>query len=289
LFALEEGQRNALSIAFWVWFAIGLVVVFRHFRRGGFPSLHDGSGDGLGIILFVLAVSAPFWPLVLVAGRRRRRKVAASRNAAPHLVEDFDRVVLQDRPTGLREAKALQALGGLVEPGERLVRMFGSRVWLSDQALYPDKYPAARIPLTAIERVSCEDTRVRGDRWCELRIAAGPLSTSVLWWPYGATTDPEYAACTAAAAEISTYLHRPRADHREPASRASRVVDTRRRGQSQPAAAPAASQGSGGASDVPSGWYADPSGRYELRWWDGNEWREQVASGGQQTIDPPVM
>ena len=39
---------------------------------------------------------------------------------------------------------------------------------------------------------------------------------------------------------------------------------------------------------VPAAWYADPSGRYELRYWDGNEWTEHVARGGQQFIDPPV-
>lgn len=39
---------------------------------------------------------------------------------------------------------------------------------------------------------------------------------------------------------------------------------------------------------VPAAWYADPSGRYELRYWDGNEWTEHVARAGQQFVDPPV-
>lgn len=39
---------------------------------------------------------------------------------------------------------------------------------------------------------------------------------------------------------------------------------------------------------VPAAWYADPSGRYELRYWDGTEWTEHVARGGQQFVDPPV-
>ena len=42
------------------------------------------------------------------------------------------------------------------------------------------------------------------------------------------------------------------------------------------------------APKVPAAWYADPSGRYELRYWDGNEWTEHVARGGQQFVDPPV-
>jgi len=39
---------------------------------------------------------------------------------------------------------------------------------------------------------------------------------------------------------------------------------------------------------VPAGWYADPSGRFELRYWDGNAWTEHVSRAGQQFTDPPV-
>lgn len=39
---------------------------------------------------------------------------------------------------------------------------------------------------------------------------------------------------------------------------------------------------------APAAWYADPSGRFELRYWDGKEWTEHVARGGQQFTDPPV-
>ena len=39
---------------------------------------------------------------------------------------------------------------------------------------------------------------------------------------------------------------------------------------------------------VPSGWYADPSSRYELRYWSGTEWTEHVSRSGQQFTDPPV-
>lgn len=48
-------------------------------------------------------------------------------------------------------------------------------------------------------------------------------------------------------------------------------------------AAPAAAE-----STVPAGWYADPSGRYELRYWDGTAWTEHVSRAGQQFTDPPV-
>lgn len=39
---------------------------------------------------------------------------------------------------------------------------------------------------------------------------------------------------------------------------------------------------------VPAGWYADPAGRYELRYWDGSSWTEHVSRAGQQYTDPPV-
>jgi hypothetical protein len=49
-----------------------------------------------------------------------------------------------------------------------------------------------------------------------------------------------------------------------------------------PAAEPAA------APAVPAGWYADPAGRFELRYWDGSTWTEHVSRAGQQFTDPPV-
>lgn len=42
------------------------------------------------------------------------------------------------------------------------------------------------------------------------------------------------------------------------------------------------------AATAPAGWYADPSGRFELRYWDGSQWTEHVSRAGQQYTDPPV-
>ena len=53
--------------------------------------------------------------------------------------------------------------------------------------------------------------------------------------------------------------------------------------QAAPAAAPAAATPS-----VPAGWYADPAGRFELRYWDGGTWTEHVSRAGQQFTDAPV-
>jgi hypothetical protein len=55
---------------------------------------------------------------------------------------------------------------------------------------------------------------------------------------------------------------------------------------STPAAAPAAATPA--TPSVPAGWYADPAGRYELRYWDGSAWTEHVSRAGQQYTDPPV-
>ena len=35
------------------------------------------------------------------------------------------------------------------------------------------------------------------------------------------------------------------------------------------------------------GWYPDPLGRHEFRYWDGATWTHHVASGGRQSVDPP--
>lgn len=48
------------------------------------------------------------------------------------------------------------------------------------------------------------------------------------------------------------------------------------------------STASSAAGAAPAGWYADPSSRFELRYWDGSQWSEHVSRAGQQYTDPPV-
>jgi hypothetical protein len=36
----------------------------------------------------------------------------------------------------------------------------------------------------------------------------------------------------------------------------------------------------------PAGWLADPSGRHELRYWNGSSWAAQVSDRGKQSEDP---
>lgn len=56
----------------------------------------------------------------------------------------------------------------------------------------------------------------------------------------------------------------------------------------QPSQPAATSPAAASAPSVPPGWYADPSGRFEQRYWDGGTWTEHVARGGAQYTDPPV-
>jgi putative membrane protein len=41
-----------------------------------------------------------------------------------------------------------------------------------------------------------------------------------------------------------------------------------------------------GGDAVPSGWYADPAGRHERRYWHEGRWTEHVADGGRRSSDP---
>jgi predicted RNA-binding Zn-ribbon protein involved in translation (DUF1610 family) len=38
----------------------------------------------------------------------------------------------------------------------------------------------------------------------------------------------------------------------------------------------------------PAAWHSDPYGRHESRYWDGQCWTDNVASGGVTSSDPPV-
>lgn len=49
----------------------------------------------------------------------------------------------------------------------------------------------------------------------------------------------------------------------------------------------AASSATDAAGGQPEGWYTDPSGNFELRWFDGNDWTEHVSTAGEQSEDPP--
>jgi hypothetical protein len=52
------------------------------------------------------------------------------------------------------------------------------------------------------------------------------------------------------------------------------------------ATAPAYFAPAANVSAPPPGWFPDPAGRYDHRWWDGSRWTETVSRGGSTTVDP---
>lgn len=112
--------------------------------------------------------------------------------------------------------------------------------------------------------------------------------------PAGWGSAPEASAASSSWGSSSTT---PAESSTSWGSGSERAADTAGSGSgSAPAAETTAVWGTGASStqaasaspSVPPGWYADPSGRYELRYWDGAAWTEHVARQGQQYTDPPV-
>ncbi len=42
------------------------------------------------------------------------------------------------------------------------------------------------------------------------------------------------------------------------------------------------------ADAVPEAWLPDPTGRHDVRWWNGHSWTDQVSDAGVRSIDPLV-
>lgn len=68
-----------------------------------------------------------------------------------------------------------------------------------------------------------------------------------------------------------------------PAAQTSAVAQS----SSAPLSATAPTASTGATPNVPADWYKDPSGRFELRYWNGTAWTEHVATGGTQSTDAP--
>ena len=130
--------------------------------------------------------------------------------------------------------------------------------------------------------VAAEDTPVDDSPFIPAAAAAVVAETpSPVDEPAGWASAPEEQATETAAsgeASVDTSIADLAAEVSEPAPVAAEPV------VAEPVvdAAPAAE------SAVPAGWYADPSGRFELRYWDGSAWTEHVSRAGQQFTDPPV-
>jgi hypothetical protein len=136
----------------------------------------------------------------------------------------------------------------------------------ADEATEPDTGAAAGAEPSATEGV----TAAAG---AGAVIAPDTGSTPPVEEPGGWAQAPEPAAPEPAAAE--------------PAGE-SAAVPPAPPAEPEPEPAPEPEPEPAPQTTVPAGWYADPSGRFELRYWDGNAWTEHVSRAGQQYTDPPV-
>ena len=109
--------------------------------------------------------------------------------------------------------------------------------------------------------------------------------------PAGWASAPEETPADASPAEEAPAADAPaEAETTEPTvdDLAAQVSEPEPTPESEPQPEPEPEAAPAVESAVPAGWYADPSGRFELRYWDGNAWTEHVSRAGQQFTDPPV-
>ena len=99
----------------------------------------------------------------------------------------------------------------------------------------------------------------------------------------GAEAPAATAAAEPAAAEPAGWAVAPEPAPAAPVAEPSPAYQPAAVYEPAPAPAPATS-----TPAVPAGWYADPAGRFDLRYWDGSTWSEHVSRAGQQYTDPPV-
>jgi putative membrane protein len=66
-----------------------------------------------------------------------------------------------------------------------------------------------------------------------------------------------------------------------------RLSELSRLARRHPEPPPAAQVSAEGPSSAPAGWYADPSGRHEWRFWSEGRWTEHVSNSGTTGKDPP--
>jgi hypothetical protein len=105
-------------------------------------------------------------------------------------------------------------------------------------------------------------------------------------WAVAPESAGEAAAAAAAAEEIPVVSTGPAAEAAAAEPAVAAAAEPSPAPAPEPAPAPAPEPAP--VVTTPAGWYPDPSGRYELRYWDGTQWTEHVARQGQQFTDPPV-
>jgi len=105
--------------------------------------------------------------------------------------------------------------------------------------------------------------------------------------PGGWAVSPESTSSVSSSGSDSSAIS-PNLPSRESESSQSGTASSASTSDATTAGTTAASSAGASAAAAPAGWYADPSSRYELRYWDGSQWTEHVSRAGQQFTDPPV-
>jgi Protein of unknown function (DUF2510) len=178
-----------------------------------------------------------------------------------------------DSLTPLLNAKASEgwAVVTIVSAGTNIV------AYLSRDTDELDMIEEAEVEL-AVEEAIVEEAAVEvaAEEALVEEVAAAEVAAAVDE-PAGWAVAPESETPAAADASVAGLAAQVAADDTTTPAVAEPVV---------PAAAPEPAPAAEPA--VPAGWYADPSGRFELRYWDGAAWTEHVSRAGQQFTDPPV-
>lgn len=137
----------------------------------------------------------------------------------------------------------------------------------------PEPVPEIRLPESTPAAVVTPDPVSEPGGWAVAPESSGTASTTSTDPTIGLGASSGAASIAAAANEVaSTAAAEPAAVQQTQAAATQQVQQTQ----------------AATASAAPAGWYADPSSRYELRYWDGTQWTEHVSRGGQQFTDPPV-
>ena len=126
----------------------------------------------------------------------------------------------------------------------------------------------------------------------------GRLNRTTTWVPFEKTQsvrrvqDPLQRPLGLATVHVDVAGKRTRAEFRDrPEDEADRLVEeltvlsraARQQGPPSPAAKGTDEHG------VPSGWYPDPSGRHEYRYWHDGRWTDQVSDGGRRSSEAVVQ
>jgi hypothetical protein len=135
-----------------------------------------------------------------------------------------------------------------------------------------------------------------GSHWTEHVTVAGqqgvdPLPEEPVGGATEATAQEEPASTPAAEAPSteepeSTPAAEPAAEPDSPVTAAGTEPEMASPGSTAEDGGSGAATGGPAVAGPPADWYPDPSGRYELRYWDGGQWTEHASTGGQQVVDP---